>query len=113
MHFIRWYVDHGKTWLDRCLSRLAGRVGVAPAGLDVRDLGHRWGSCGKDGNVSFHWATILLPPSVVEYVAVHELVHLREPHHSAEFWRRVERTMPDYEERRRWLADRGAVFVAL
>lgn len=83
-----------------------------PAELRVRDLGFRWGSCG-DGTLNFHWATILLPPRIVEYVVVHELVHLVEKNHTPEFWQRVERAMPDFEDRKRWLAAQGAEFVGL
>lgn len=65
------------------------------------------GSCGKGGRVYFHWQAILLPPRIVDYVVVHELVHLREPHHMPAFWRAVERILPDWEPRRRWLAEHG------
>ncbi len=69
-----------------------------------RDLGHRWGSCGKGGKLCFHWRSILLPSSIVEYIVVHELVHLHEPHHTPVFWTRVERAMPDFAKRKQWLA---------
>ena len=95
------------------MERYAARVGVQPGGMEVRDLGFRWGSCGKDGTVNLHWATILLPPSAVDYVIVHELSHLVEPNHTPEFWLRVERAMPDYGQRREWLARRGGVVTAL
>ena len=73
----------------------------------MQDLGYRWGSCGKGEMLYFHWKTILLPARIAEYVVVHELVHLHEPNHSAEFWQRLERAMPDYEERKQWLAEHG------
>lgn len=80
---------------------------VRPAGLRVQDLGYRWGSCGKGAWLYFHWKTILLPARIAEYVVVHETSHLHEPHHTPEFWRRVERAMPDFERRKAWLAERG------
>ncbi len=88
-------------------------MGVQPRDVEVRDLGFRWGSCGQQGNVNFHWATILLPANVIDYVVVHELAHLREPHHTPEFWLRVERAMPDFENRKRWIAEHGMAFAAL
>ena len=51
-----------------------------------------------------HWATLQLPPALVEYVLAHELAHLREPHHGPAFWQLLARVMPDYEERKRELA---------
>lgn len=104
-----WYIAHARPWLDDRIARYAGRIGVRPAGLTVQDLGYRWGSCGKSGRLYFHWRTILLPPRIVEYIVAHELVHLREPHHTPEFWRALERTMPDYRLRQQWLAEHGGM----
>ncbi|MEX1067582.1 MAG: M48 family metallopeptidase [Aquisalimonadaceae bacterium] len=98
--FIRWYSDRGRDWLAAKAIEHATRLEVAPAGVKVQDLGYRWGSCGKGNWLYFHWKTILLPRTIAEYVVIHELIHLHEPHHSAEFWRRVERAMPDYERRK-------------
>ena len=110
-HMVRWYAAHARPWLQARLERHAGRVRVTPARVVVQDLGFRWGSCGKGGSLYFHWQAILLPPRIIEYVVVHELVHLREPHHTPAFWKALERAMPDWEERRRWLAVRGREFI--
>ncbi len=112
-HFVRWYCRRAEAWVGSRLSALAVRVGVEPKGLRIADLGHRWGSASRDGTVNLHWATILLPPTAVEYVVVHELVHLLERNHSPEFWLRVERAMPDFERKRAWLAERGGGLAAL
>jgi predicted metal-dependent hydrolase len=112
-HFIRWYTEHGRKWLRRRVHALASRVGVEPGVVDVRDLGYRWGSCGARRTLNFNWATVLLPPSIVEYVVVHELMHLRERNHTPDFWRRVERVLPDYARRKAWLAERGASVTAI
>lgn len=106
-HFIRWYSQRGKAWLWQRAQDFAARLEVQPAGLKVQDLGYRWGSCGKGEMLYFHWKTILLPARIAEYVVVHELVHLHEPNHSNEFWLRLERAMPDFEERKQWLAEHG------
>lgn len=70
----------------------------------------RWASCSKNGQLNFHWRTVCLPSRLIEYVVLHELVHLCEPHHSPEFWQRLEKAMPDFEERKRWLAMYGREF---
>lgn len=112
-HMIRWYSDRAKPWLQSKVDAFAGRMEVSPAGLKVQDLGYRWGSCGKGAKLYFHWKTILLPARIAEYVVVHELAHLHEPHHTPEFWRRVERAMPDYERRRDWLNENGMMVEGL
>ena len=38
---------------------------------------------------------------------LHELAHVVEPNHTPEFWRIVARSMPEYEQRKTWLAEHG------
>ena len=106
-HLIRWYAERARPWLRAKVQDYAARMEVDPQTLRVQDLGYRWGSCGKGGALYFHWKTILLPAQLAEYVVVHEMTHLHEAHHTPEFWRRVERAMPDFEMRRVRLADCG------
>lgn len=106
-HFIRWYSERARVWLSGRVADYQSRMEVEPAGVKVQDLGYRWGSCGKGDWLYFHWKTILLPARIAEYVVVHEIAHLHEPHHTPAFWLRVERAMPDYEQRRAWLAEHG------
>lgn len=106
-HFIRWYSERARVWLSGRVADYQSRMEVAPAGVKVQDLGYRWGSCGKGDWLYFHWKTILLPARIAEYVVVHEMAHLHEPHHTPAFWLRVERAMPDYAQRRAWLAEHG------
>ncbi len=108
-HLIRWYIARAQPWLLGKVEDFAARMEVTPTGVRVQDLGYRWGSCGKGDWLYFHWKTILLPARIAEYVVVHELAHLLERHHTPEFWRRVERAMPDYEQRKVWLAEHGMV----
>jgi predicted metal-dependent hydrolase len=110
-HFIRWYSSHATDWISRTVARISPRLSAVPRSLKVKDLGFRWGSCSREGNVNFHWATILLPPSAIEYVVTHELIHLSEKLHTPEFWRRLERAMPDYQSRKRWLAEHAMALL--
>lgn len=109
-HFKRWYATHGEEWIARRVQRLAKRVGVEPVPVEVRDLGYRWGSCSLHGKLNFHWRAVMLPPRIIEYLIVHELVHLDIPDHSEQFWRRVEQTLPEYRRNREWLRLEGGGF---
>lgn len=106
-HFIRWYSERAKPLLASRVEDYRSRMQVSPAGVKMQDLGFRWGSCGKGDWLYFHWKTILLPAHIAEYLVVHEMAHLHEPHHTPGFWLRVERVIPDYERRMAWLAEHG------
>ena len=60
-----------------------------------------------NGNLNFNWLLILAPPEVLDYVVVHELCHRMEMNHSQAFWKEVEKILPDYQERQKWLKDNG------
>lgn len=112
-HMINWYSERARPWLEGKALAYAARMEAAPTGITVQDLGYRWGSCGKGGRLYFHWKTILLPARIAEYVVVHELAHLYEPHHTPAFWQRVERAMPDFARRKVWLAEHGMTVEGL
>ena len=106
----RWYIDVGGKWLRRRIRPWAARLGADAVAVDVRDLGFRWGSARPtDGQqrINVHWAALQLPPSLIDYVLVHELAHLRETNHTPEFWSNVSRLMPGYELQKANLAAIG------
>ncbi len=82
-------------------------IGVNYGRITIRNQRTRWGSCSSKGNLNFNCLLMLTPPEVIDYVIVHELCHRREMNHSPLFWREVERVMPDYKSRRKWLKDNG------
>jgi predicted metal-dependent hydrolase len=105
---IGWYRARALAWLPRRITPWADRMSVQPGDLDVRDLGYRWGSLGRNDRLNLHWAAMQLPVSLVDYVLVHELAHIHQPRHTPAFWDTVERAMPDYEGRKSRLATTGA-----
>jgi predicted metal-dependent hydrolase len=104
---VRWYRRVGEPWLKRRIEPWASRMGANVTGLRVMPLAYRWGSCSPGGRLNIHWATMQLPPTLIDYVLVHELAHLSRPDHGPEFWRLVGRAMPGYEDRRERLRRLG------
>lgn len=104
---VEWYSERLKKILIERIKAIEVDVGNHPIGVRVQNLGFRWGSCSKAGNVYFHWKVAMLPLRIVDYVIAHELVHLNIAHHTPEFWKKLERAMPDYEQRKEWLAKHG------
>jgi predicted metal-dependent hydrolase len=76
-------------------------------GVSIRNQRTRWGSCGRDGNISLNWRLVLMPPAVRDYVLIHELMHLRRLDHSPAYWKLVAAACPGYREARQWLRSHG------
>jgi hypothetical protein len=102
-HFSGWYRRQGLSWLEVRVSRLAPRIGATPSKVVVRNLSNRWGSCGRNRTVAFHWKLLQLPVGLIDYVVIHEIAHLIENHHGPGFWGCVERALPDWRERKEQL----------
>lgn len=92
--------------LDARLRELAAELRVTVVAVTVRGQRSRWGSCSPSGRISLNWRLIQLPPTVRDYVLLHELTHLRHPNHSRRFWRALEQVCPNLADARAWL--RGA-----
>ncbi|OGJ18241.1 hypothetical protein A3K73_00380 [Candidatus Pacearchaeota archaeon RBG_13_36_9] len=67
-----------------------------------------WGSCSEKGNINFSTRLLFAPPDVFDYLCIHELAHLSEQNHSKQFWALVEKAMPDYKEKEKWIKENGA-----
>lgn len=94
--------------LDAAVLRHTAALGVRAVKITLRDTRSRWGSCSATGRLSFSWRMILAPPFVLDYLAGHEVAHLRELNHSHRFWRLVERLCPRTDEAEAWLKRHGA-----
>jgi predicted metal-dependent hydrolase len=98
-----WLRGQARADLERAIERHAPALGVAPAGVTIRDTTTRWGSCSRKGALSFSWRLVLAPPEALDAVAAHELCHLRVFGHSQAFWTLLGRRVPDHAVWRRWL----------
>jgi len=80
---------------------------LMPTALRIKAQKRLWGSCTAKGVISLNWRLILGPPEILEYVVVHELCHLRHPHHQPPFWQLVGEVLPDFQRHRSWLRTNG------
>ncbi len=108
-----WLRAEARRDLGEASQRHAARLGVGYARMRVGDPTRRWGSCSTSGTLSYSWRLILAPPSVLDYVAAHEVAHLREMNHGPAFWAHVADLRPDYREPSDWLKAHGAALHAV
>lgn len=81
------------------LSELAERFGFMYNKVTIRNQKTRWGSCSANGNISLNMNLVALPAELIDYVLLHELMHLKVRNHSAVFWSELQSLMPDARER--------------
>jgi len=78
-----------------------------PTTIKVLELRNRWASWTPKNGLNFHWKCIMAPVSVLDYIIMHEMVHLKYPNHSADFWNELDKKMPDFREQENWLKRNG------
>ncbi len=102
-----WLRAEAKRRIEPLARTKASAIGRQVARITIRDQKSRWGSCARDGRLSFNWRLVMAPASVLDYVVAHEVAHIEVPNHSAEFWRVVDRLTGDRRAARAWLRRYG------
>lgn len=100
-----WYQQQAGRLLGQRVDELSRKLGLSFNRCTVRSARTRWGSCSQKGSVSLNWKLIMAPQPVIDYVVIHELLHLREMNHSKRFWRLVAERCPDWREHKAWLKE--------
>ena len=105
--FIRWYKEEASKKISDRVKWFAQVAGAEYEYGDVKISGaeKRWGSCSSKGRLRFSWRLMMAPLEVIDYVVVHELVHLKEKNHSKAFWNKVESILPSYKTQAVWLKE--------
>jgi predicted metal-dependent hydrolase len=105
--FERWYRKQALEILTDRVQHFASQHGFQTPQVRISSARTRWGSCSARGILSFTWRLVMAPLPVIDYVVVHELVHLKVRNHSRQFWDQVNQLMPDYKNHRSWLKENG------
>jgi predicted metal-dependent hydrolase len=99
----RWYRAEAAVIITGIADRLGSRIGIGYRRIVIRAQKTRWASCSRNKSLSFNWKLIMAPEPVIEYVVIHELLHLKEMNHSEKFWELVARHCPRWREHKKWL----------
>jgi predicted metal-dependent hydrolase len=93
----RWYRRQLQALLPPLVAKWDPRVGKTAAELRIKKMKTRWGSCNADaGRIWLNLELVKKPVACLEYVLVHEMVHLHERHHTERFQEWMEKLMPDW-----------------
>ena len=99
--------------LENAVARHSIALNVRAKQIRITDTTSRWGSCSTTRTLSFSWRIIMAPPEVLDYLAAHEVAHLREINHSDRFWNLVRDICPEMDIHKTWLRRHGAKLHAV
>jgi len=102
-----WLKAQAREQLSDCALAYSEEFEVRPSRITLRDTTSRWGSCSSTRALSFSWRLVMAPPHVLDYVAAHEVAHLRHMNHGARFWALVRSALPNFETSKYWLEVNG------
>jgi len=102
-----WYRREAAALLAERVRHYAHQTGLAPRSLRLSNARKRWGSCSPHGRLNISWRLVMAPVEIVDYVVVHELVHLIIKNHSSRFKSAVAAILPDARDREKWLQQNG------
>jgi predicted metal-dependent hydrolase len=100
-----WLMRQARQIFTERLIHFSPQLGVQWRKLSLSSAGTRWGSASADGSIRLNWRLVHFKLSVIDYVVVHELSHLRVMDHSPRFWDTVRAVVPDYADLRGQLKD--------
>lgn len=101
-------VNKIEKFLKQCCAEIVGQrlkyfsnvMQLEPKEMRLINAKHRWGTCDSERVISFNWRLVMMPPTVIDYVVVHELAHIMEMNHSNAFWAIVSAILPNVKEAR-------------
>jgi predicted metal-dependent hydrolase len=95
------YREEMQVSMAKMLPKWQKKLGVAPESLGIKKMKTKWGSCNIQAKRI--WLNLELakkPIECMEFILVHELVHLHERHHNERFRSLMNKHMPNWKERR-------------
>jgi predicted metal-dependent hydrolase len=98
---LQWYRTQLKELIPRLLIKWQSALGVRASAWGVKKMKTKWGSCNPaTGSLWFNLELAKKSAQCLEYIVVHELVHLLERHHSDHFVALMDKFLPDWRARR-------------
>lgn len=108
-----WYKEQAEKILFDRVNILSNYCRLFPSNIIIKDQKTRWGSCSSKKEIRLNWRLILMPNSIIDYIIIHELCHLKIMNHSSDFWELVKIYVPNYREYKKWLNENGSLIMSV
>lgn len=105
--FKQFYKEKAEKKIAERIRLIEEKFKQRPTSIKVLELQNRWASWTPKHGLKFHWKCAMAPVPVLDYIITHEMVHLKYPNHSPEFWDELDKKMPNYRELENWLKQNG------
>ncbi|MDF2614703.1 MAG: family metallopeptidase [Clostridia bacterium] len=105
------YKKEAKEILTVMTQQYASLLRVKYNKITVRKQKTRWGSCSSKGNLSYNIKILCASREMIEYIVLHEVMHLKYFNHGKDFWKSIAEIMPDYKERMNYFKQFGQNFI--
>lgn len=93
--------------LGALVAAKSAALGIVPKRVTIKDTTSRWGSCAPDRSLAFSWRLVMAPADVQDYVAAHEVAHMKHMNHGPDFWALVDTLTPHRAAGLAWLHTNG------
>ncbi len=107
IRLIKWLKENAKRIFMQITEEKAKQMQAQFQSVTICNAKSKWGSCSFDNKLRYTFRLIYAPKEVIEYVVIHELAHTKYKNHSPLFWTEVEKYVPDWKEKRKWLKTHG------
>ena len=107
-----WLRNQAKEILPLRIKAWAEKLGVEYNNIVIKDQKTMWASCSQKNNLNFSYRIIKMPNIIIDYLIIHELVHLIHFNHGSDYWATVGLYSPDYKEHRKWLNNNRYAILA-
>jgi predicted metal-dependent hydrolase len=105
--FIQFYQRKAKQVINQRILKYIKYFDDVPKDIKIQSLKNKWGNCTPQNLIRYNWRIIMAKTSIIDYVIVHELCHMKHKNHSVLFWDEVKRIIPNYTESKEWLRLHG------
>lgn len=102
----KWYQEDASGKITQRVEKYAEIMDLSYSQIKFSNAKCTWGSCTSKKNLLFNWRLLQFPLSVIDYVVIHELAHLKQANHSQKFWDIVKIYCPEHKKMRKHLRNR-------